>query len=145
VTIDGVWTDNRVYWKLTTPRTSKDYAVTVLHTSQITIGHTRSSQSVTVFISRFLVAASNEERSASSRFPNCSCPQTPTSHRNISQELNPSDYLTATPNLSCLSSARTSWKHLSSVAVYWPLPSNDRCIVTHFAIVAQQESRSHIC
>jgi hypothetical protein len=26
--------------------TNKDYAVTVLHTSQITIGHTRSSQSV---------------------------------------------------------------------------------------------------
>jgi hypothetical protein len=28
--------------------TSTDYALTVLHTSQITTGHTRSSQSVTV-------------------------------------------------------------------------------------------------
>jgi hypothetical protein len=32
--------------------TSNDYAVTVLHASQITIGHTGSSQSVTVFTSR---------------------------------------------------------------------------------------------
>jgi hypothetical protein len=34
---------------------SKDYALTVLHSSQITIGLTRSSQSVTVFTSRCLV------------------------------------------------------------------------------------------
>jgi hypothetical protein len=37
--------------------TSKDYAVTILHTSQITIGHTRSSHSATVFTSHCLVAA----------------------------------------------------------------------------------------
>jgi hypothetical protein len=40
--------------------TSKDYALTVLHTSQITTGCTRSSQSVTVFSSCCLVAASND-------------------------------------------------------------------------------------
>jgi hypothetical protein len=38
--------------------TSKDSAITVLHTSPVTIGHTRSSQPVTVFTSRCLVAAS---------------------------------------------------------------------------------------
>jgi hypothetical protein len=38
--------------------TSKDYALTVLHTSQITMGLTRSSQSVTVFTGRCLVVAS---------------------------------------------------------------------------------------
>jgi hypothetical protein len=38
--------------------TNKDNAVTVLHTSQITIGHSRSSQSVVVFTSSCLVAAS---------------------------------------------------------------------------------------
>jgi hypothetical protein len=41
---------------------SKDYALTVLHTSQTTIGHTWSSHSVTVFISRCLIAASNDGR-----------------------------------------------------------------------------------
>jgi hypothetical protein len=39
--------------------TSKDYALTVLHTSQINIEHTRSSQSVTEFTSRCSVVASN--------------------------------------------------------------------------------------
>jgi hypothetical protein len=46
--------------------TSTGYAVTVLHTSEITIGHTRSSLSVTVFTNRCLVAASNGELSPSS-------------------------------------------------------------------------------
>jgi hypothetical protein len=47
---------------------SKDYAVTVLHTSQITIGHFRSSQSVAVFTSRWLVSASKSGHS-----PDSSC------------------------------------------------------------------------
>jgi hypothetical protein len=51
--------------------TSKDYALTVLYTSHITIGHTRSSQSVTVFTS-LLVMASNGRHSFSSGFRNCS-------------------------------------------------------------------------
>jgi hypothetical protein len=38
--------------------TSKDFAFTVLHTTQITVGHTRSSQSVTLFTSCSFVAAS---------------------------------------------------------------------------------------
>jgi hypothetical protein len=52
--------------------TSKDYAFTVLHTSQITIGHIRSPQSVTVFTSRCLPVASKGGRSLSSVFLNLS-------------------------------------------------------------------------
>jgi hypothetical protein len=37
--------------------TNKGYAVSVPHTSQITIGHSTFSQSVTFFISRYLVEA----------------------------------------------------------------------------------------
>jgi hypothetical protein len=52
VTIDGVWTSNRIYWAL--QHTTRDYTlqtnITVSHASQITIGLTRSFQSVTVFI-----------------------------------------------------------------------------------------------
>jgi hypothetical protein len=50
---------------------SKDCALAVLHTSKLTMGHTRSSQFVTVFTSRCLVAASNDEFSPSSGFSNC--------------------------------------------------------------------------
>jgi hypothetical protein len=39
--------------------TCTDYALTILHTSQITTGHTGSPQSVTVFTSQCLVTASN--------------------------------------------------------------------------------------
>jgi hypothetical protein len=59
VTVDGVLIGNQIYWTPTTRNfitTSKDCAVTVLHTSQITIGHTRSFQSVTVFTSQFRVS-----------------------------------------------------------------------------------------
>jgi hypothetical protein len=73
--------------------TRKDYAF-LLHTSLITIGHTRSSQSVPVFSSRCLVAASNGRRSPSSGFPNCPRAQPPASHSNRSQQLNPSGFLT---------------------------------------------------
>jgi hypothetical protein len=58
---------------------SKDYAFTVLHTSQITIGHIRSFQSVRVFTSHCLVVASNGRCSPSSGFPDCPQPQLPTS------------------------------------------------------------------
>jgi hypothetical protein len=51
--------------------TSKDCAVTVLHTSQIAIGHTRSSQHVAVFTRRCSVMASNGGLSPSTEFPNC--------------------------------------------------------------------------
>jgi hypothetical protein len=66
--------------------TSKYYALTVLHTSQISIGHTRSSQSVTVFTSRCLAAAFDGGRSPSSGFPNCPRPQLPTPLGNSSQQ-----------------------------------------------------------
>jgi hypothetical protein len=50
--------------------TSKAYAVTVLQTSQITVGHTRSSQSVTIFTSRCVVGTFIGGHSPSSEVPN---------------------------------------------------------------------------
>jgi hypothetical protein len=122
--------------------TSNDYAVTVLHTSQITIGHTRSSQSVTVFTSRFLVAAFNDGRSPSSGFQNCPCPQLPASHSSSSL-LNPSGYLSV-GGLFITSQYGPRRKHGFSVAVQLlhscllaePLPSNGCCVVVYFAVVA---------
>jgi hypothetical protein len=73
--------------------TSNDCALTVLRASQITIGHISSSQSVTFFTSRCLVAASNGRRSSSSGFANYIRPQLPVSHNNSSKQLNPSGYL----------------------------------------------------
>jgi hypothetical protein len=68
--------------------TSKAYASTVLHTSQITVGHTSPSQSVTVVTSRCLVAVSN-----SGRFPSIGLTECPGDHpaacnSNSSQRLN---------------------------------------------------------
>jgi hypothetical protein len=88
VTIDWIWIDNCIYWMSHLVITSKDYALTVLHTSQITIGHTRSSDSVTVFNSHCLVVASNSEHSPSSGFLNYPWPQLPASHSNSSQQWN---------------------------------------------------------
>jgi hypothetical protein len=39
VTIEGVWIGNRIYRTLTTHTIHKDNALTLVHTSQITIGH----------------------------------------------------------------------------------------------------------
>jgi hypothetical protein len=76
--------------------TSEGYALTVLLTSQITTGHTRFSQPVTVFTSRCLVVASNGGRSPSTGFPKVPWPQLPVSHSNSLQRLNPSSPLTNT-------------------------------------------------
>jgi hypothetical protein len=92
VNIDGVWIGNRIYCAITT-RSYKDYALTVLHTSQITVEHTKYSQSVRVFTSRCLVAVYNNGRSPSSGFPNYHRPQLPASNSNSSQQLNPSGYV----------------------------------------------------
>jgi hypothetical protein len=62
VIIDGVWIDEHL--QLVT--TSKEYALTVPNSSQITVGHTGSSQSVRVFARRCLVAASKGGLSPSS-------------------------------------------------------------------------------
>jgi hypothetical protein len=94
VTVNGVRTGSRIYWTLTERNYKKDYALTVLHTSQITIGHTKSSQAVTVFTGCCSVAASNIERSPSTGFPNCQRLQLPAVCSNRSQQLNPSSYLT---------------------------------------------------
>jgi hypothetical protein len=72
-----------------------DWLTDLLHTyttryftSQNNIGLIRSSQSVTLFTSRCLVAASNSERSPSSWFPIGPCSQLPASNSNSSQQLN---------------------------------------------------------
>jgi hypothetical protein len=49
MTIDGVWIGIGFTELLQVVTVSKDYALTVLHTSQITIGHVRSSQNYWVF------------------------------------------------------------------------------------------------
>jgi hypothetical protein len=74
--------------------TSKDYALTVLHISQITMGHARSSQSLTVFTSRCSITASNSRFSPFPGFQNCPRPQLPAYNSNSSQPLNPSCLLT---------------------------------------------------
>jgi hypothetical protein len=94
-----VWLEKRVrlvigFIELLNVTKSTNYAVTVLRTSQITIGHIESSQYVTLFNNRCLVSASNGGRSRSSGFPNCRRPLIPASHNNSSQKLNPSCYLT---------------------------------------------------
>jgi hypothetical protein len=99
-----------------------------------------SSQSVRVFTNRCLVAASNVERSPSSGFPKCPRPQLPASNSNGSQQLNRSSRLTHSVT-NQLILVITFWhgphrKHISSVAVYRPLPSNGRCIVAYIAVVA---------
>jgi hypothetical protein len=134
VAIDGSWIDDRIYW---------------------TLWYTHTSVHSHVFISRCSVAASNGGRSPSSGFPNCPRPQLPASHSSSSQRLNSAVlWLTQslTNQLTQLNS--TDWTHSSitillitprhephrkcrsSVAVYWPLPSNGHCLVFCFAVVA---------
>jgi hypothetical protein len=67
------------------------------HTLQFTTEHTRSSQLVTVFSSRCLVAAYNKGCSPSSGFPNYPRPQLPASNSSTSQQLSPRGYLTNSP------------------------------------------------
>jgi hypothetical protein len=69
VTIGGFGLVNGFIQFLQLINTSNDYAVTVPHTSQITIGHTRPSQPVTVFTSRCLVVAFDGELYPFSVFP----------------------------------------------------------------------------
>jgi hypothetical protein len=80
--MDGVWIGNLTYLTLTTSNCIiKIVTVTVLHTSQITIRHTRSPQSIIVLISRCLVAAFNPGHSPYSLILNYPQPQLPASHR----------------------------------------------------------------
>jgi hypothetical protein len=62
--------------------------LSLIHTSQITTKHTRSSQSVTVFTSRFLITASNCGLSLVSGFRNYPRLQIPVSQSNSPQRLN---------------------------------------------------------
>jgi hypothetical protein len=96
VTVDGVLNGDRIYWAL--QHTSRDYTLqtTVLHTSQLTIGHARSFQFLIVFIRRCLVPASNGWHYPSSGFTNGPWSQLPASHSYSSRQLNPVGYLTIT-------------------------------------------------
>jgi hypothetical protein len=85
--------------------TARDY------TLQFTIGHTRSSQSATAFISRCLLLTSNRGRSPSSCFPNSPRPQPPASDSYSSQRLNYSRPITPSsllPSPAYNTSARTA-------------------------------------
>jgi hypothetical protein len=64
--------------------TNKHFALTVLHSSQITI----NLLSVTALTSHCLVVASNSEHFPSSGFPKCSRSQLPAYNGNSSQQLN---------------------------------------------------------
>jgi hypothetical protein len=80
ISISRVWSDYRR--DLNGWPDLLDSYTTRYYTSQITIGHTRPPRSVTVFISRCLVAAFKGGLSSSSAFSNCSRTQLPDSHRN---------------------------------------------------------------
>jgi hypothetical protein len=71
---------------------NKNCAVTVLHNSQITIGHTMSTQSLTVFTSRCLIAAFNDGCSPFCVFRSYHRCHLPASHNSL-QQLNSGDYL----------------------------------------------------
>jgi hypothetical protein len=88
---------NRIYWTLQLVITSKDYALTVLYTSQIAIRQTKSFQCLTFFTSHCLVAAYSGGLAPCSGFLNCPRPQLPASHSNSSQ-LNRSSSLTHSPS-----------------------------------------------
>jgi hypothetical protein len=124
--------------------TSMDYVVTLLHTSLITIGHTRSSQSVTVLTSRCSVAAFHSGRSPSSGFPKCPRSQLPTSHSNSSQRLNPSGCLTATANWLCLSRHGPLRKHRSSVAVHLLLIGGMTCDIVACAVIGTYRAENTV-
>jgi hypothetical protein len=117
VTVGGFWLVIVFIGLLQLVTTSKDYSVTVLHTSQINVRHARFSQSVTIFTSRCSVAASNGGRSPSSGFSNC---PRKASHSNSSQQLKPNGYLTNCNSLLVLlitSQHGQCRKQLSSVTV----------------------------
>jgi hypothetical protein len=68
---------------------NKDYALNLLYTFQITTGHARSPQSITVFTSLCLVAASNDGRFLSCgvlKFPR---PQLPASNNTVHNDWTP--------------------------------------------------------
>jgi hypothetical protein len=72
VIIVGVGTEIGFIEHLQLVTTSNYNAIANSHTSLITIGHTRSSRSVTVFISSCLITASNGGLSPSSGLPQLS-------------------------------------------------------------------------
>jgi hypothetical protein len=79
---------NRIYLTLTTCNYKCGLCSHCCTHFITTIGHTKSSQSVTVFSSRRLVATSNRGLSPSSAFPNCPRLQLAASYSNSSHRLN---------------------------------------------------------
>jgi hypothetical protein len=66
----------------------------MLHTLRMTIGQVIYSQSLKIFRSRCLVAASNSGLAPSFEFPNCPKPRLSPSHCNSSQQLNTRAHMT---------------------------------------------------
>jgi hypothetical protein len=102
--------------------TVKDCAVTAVHISQITTGHTRSSQSDTIFTSRCLVAAFNYGRSLSCGLPNCPQPQLHASHGSSSQQLDRRSSQTHQPTDCNKSKSLYDWRLTASQFVSGPSP-----------------------
>jgi hypothetical protein len=155
MTIDGFGLVTGFIELLQYATTGKDYVLTVIHTSQITIGPTSSSQSVTVFTSRCSVVASNGGLSASSGFPNCPRPQLPASHSNSSEQLNSSGYLInslthqpttdtvlARPTCNISAPQKTPFLCCSAIVAVEtclfaePLLTIGCCIIAYFAVIA---------
>jgi hypothetical protein len=127
--------------------TSKDYALAVLHASQITIGHTMSSQPVIVITIRCSVAASNVRT-----FPFLWVPELSlASATSFSQRLNYGCYLLYSLTDSSLTVLVVTSRHglrrnhHSSVANYGQLPSNGRCLVVFLRMLLSNRSTCCEC
>jgi hypothetical protein len=151
VTIDGVWIGNRIYWTLKYSawlQVSIMICLTVIHTSRTAMGFTWSSQSLTFFTTRCMVAASNFGLSPSSMFPYCPHPQLPASNSNSSQQRNASGYLT---NCNCQSSVKLLLVIASSVVLDfeshwdpWPYSSfQDFYVFSNGASLRRKEESDH--
>jgi hypothetical protein len=89
---------------------------------------------------RCLVTTFEGKSHPSSGLPNCSQLQLPFSHSNSSQQVNASRYITnCNTEIFLLIKSRHGRhrKYCSSLALYWPLRSNDRCIVAYFVVTWQ--------
>jgi hypothetical protein len=103
----------------------------------MSIGHTKSSQSVTVFTSRSLVAAFNGGRSRFAGFLNYHRLQLSAFHSNCSQQLNPKGFLTDCNLLTNRQTLCSLTHHIDTdrVESTFPLLNFNCCLaVTYFTV-----------